>query len=163
MEIKILYCEVYLPLHVYQIYYKIVTLYFDSLAIRLQSKDLKHFIPILENPDYRVNLYFLPNLIHLIFSSFYAKQTFWIGFIELLTQFYSIWKHLLKYVETFMDNILIFWGILKADIHNFKNLLFLHYLNIFFMLCISTSEGLLAQAFAWSKTIENALKLSKTF
>ena len=39
------------------IYYKIVTLCFDSLTTRLRSKDLKHLIP---TPGSRVSMY-LPN------------------------------------------------------------------------------------------------------
>ena len=34
--------------------YRIVTLCFDSLVIRLSSKDLKHLISIRVYPDYRV-------------------------------------------------------------------------------------------------------------
>ena len=37
-------------------YLEIVTHCFDSLANRLRSKDLKHLIPIPENPDYRVSI-----------------------------------------------------------------------------------------------------------
>ena len=39
----------------------IVTPCFDSLAIRLQSKDFKHLIPRPENPDYRVNIHLYLN------------------------------------------------------------------------------------------------------
>ena len=34
------------------VYYNIVTLCFDSLVIRLRSKDLKHLIPIGVNPEH---------------------------------------------------------------------------------------------------------------
>ena len=45
--------------------YKIVTICFDSFAIRLRSKDLKHLIPIPVNPDYRVSIYSSDDLVKL--------------------------------------------------------------------------------------------------